>query len=176
MYRRPKRPPFLVFKRIREAILDEVFKPGDHLGEAELAERFEVSRSPVRETLLALEKKGTLVISPYRGAVVRPLSGEEILDIAELRLPSSLWPLNQRTVIFPQRTSTMPMTWRSAWRVCAAPRSTSNATAVFGASFYQSPTTNFRRSVPTSGGPRHSVRANFDEAFPPETNTVSERF
>jgi len=76
----------LVVKRIREAILDEVFKPGDHLGEAELAEKFEVSRSPVRETLLALEKEGTLVISPYRGAIVKPLSAEEILDIAELRL------------------------------------------------------------------------------------------
>ena len=77
---------FLVVKRIREAILDEVFKPGDHLGEAELAEKFEVSRSPVRETLLALEKEGTLLISPYRGAMVKPLSAEEILDIAELRL------------------------------------------------------------------------------------------
>src|SRR5215471_1461444 len=77
---------FQVVKRIREAILDEVFKPGDRLGEAELAEKFEVSRSPVRETLLALEKEGTLVISPYRGAIVKPLSAEEILDIAELRL------------------------------------------------------------------------------------------
>jgi len=77
---------FLVVKRIREAILDEVFKPGDHLGEAELAEKFEISRSPVRETLMALEKEGTLVISPYRGAIVKPLSAEEILDIAELRL------------------------------------------------------------------------------------------
>src|SRR6516162_192129 len=77
---------FLVVKRIREGILDEVFKPGDRLGEAELAEKFEISRSPVRETLLALEKEGTLVISPYRGAVVKPLSAEEILDIAELRL------------------------------------------------------------------------------------------
>jgi len=77
---------FQVVKRIREAILDEVFKPGDHLGEAELAKKFEVSRSPVRETLLALEKEGTLVISPYRGAIVKPLSAEEILDIAELRL------------------------------------------------------------------------------------------
>jgi DNA-binding GntR family transcriptional regulator len=77
---------FLVVKRIREGILDEVFKPGDHLGEAELAERFEVSRSPVRETLLALEKEGTLLISPHRGAIVKPLSAEEILDIAELRL------------------------------------------------------------------------------------------
>ena len=77
---------FLVVKRIREAILDEVFKPGDRLGEAELAEKFEVSRSPVRETLLALEKEGTLIISPYKGAIVKPLSAEEILDIAELRL------------------------------------------------------------------------------------------
>jgi hypothetical protein len=48
------------FVRIREAILDEGFKPGDHLGEVELAERFEVSRSPVREALLALEKEGSV--------------------------------------------------------------------------------------------------------------------
>jgi DNA-binding GntR family transcriptional regulator len=77
---------FLVVKRIREAILDEVFKPGDRLGEAELAEKFEVSRSPIRETLLALEKEGTLIISPYKGAIVKPLFAEEVLDIAELRL------------------------------------------------------------------------------------------
>jgi DNA-binding GntR family transcriptional regulator len=81
-----EKAPFLVVRRIREAILDEIFKPGDHLGEVELAEKFEVSRSPVRETLLALEKEGTLVIGPYRGAIVKPLSAEEILDIAELRL------------------------------------------------------------------------------------------
>ena len=77
---------FLVVKRIREGILDEVFKPGDRLGEAELAEKFEVSRWPVRETLLALEKEGTVIVSPYKGAIVKPLSAEELLDIAELRL------------------------------------------------------------------------------------------
>ena len=33
--------PFLLVKGIREAILDELFKPGDHLTEAELAEKFE---------------------------------------------------------------------------------------------------------------------------------------
>jgi DNA-binding GntR family transcriptional regulator len=77
---------FLVVKRIREAILDEVFKPGDHLGEVELAERFEVSRSPIREALVALEKEGTVIISPYKGAIVKPLSAAEGLDLAELRL------------------------------------------------------------------------------------------
>ena len=78
--------PFLVAKRIRDAILDEVFQPGDHLLEIELADKFEVSRSPVREALLALEKEGTLIVSPYRGAIVKSLSAEEILDIAEIRL------------------------------------------------------------------------------------------
>ena len=81
-----EKAPFLVVRRIREAILDEVFKPGDHLAEIELAEKFEVSRSPIREALVAMEREGTVIISPYKGAIVRPLSAAEILDIAELRL------------------------------------------------------------------------------------------
>jgi len=83
--------PSIVIQKIREAILDEVFKPGDRLGEVELAERSEVSRSPVREALLALEKEGTVAINPYKGAIVKPISGEEIRDIAELRL-ALIWP------------------------------------------------------------------------------------
>jgi DNA-binding GntR family transcriptional regulator len=70
--------PFVVAKKIRDAILDEVFKPGDRLTEAELVEKFEVSRSPVREALLALEKEGTVIISPYKGAIVKPLSEQLI--------------------------------------------------------------------------------------------------
>src|SRR6516165_3959189 len=78
--------PFFLVKRIREAILDEVFQPGDHLIEVDLAEQFEVSRQPVREALLALEKEGTVIISSYKGAIVKPLSAAEVLDIGELRL------------------------------------------------------------------------------------------
>jgi DNA-binding GntR family transcriptional regulator len=78
--------PSIVAQKIREAILDELFLPGDHLKETELAEKFEVSRSPVREALLALEKEGTVIISPYKGAIVKPLSAEEVSDIAELKL------------------------------------------------------------------------------------------
>jgi DNA-binding GntR family transcriptional regulator len=51
-----------------------------------LAEIFEVSWSPVREDLLALEKEGTAVMSPYKGAIVKPLAAAEVLDIAELKL------------------------------------------------------------------------------------------
>src|SRR5215469_15936020 len=81
-----EKAPAVLVKRIREAILEEVFQPGDRLVEVELAEKFEVSRQPVREALVALEKEGTVIISPYKGAIVKPLSVEEVEDIAELRL------------------------------------------------------------------------------------------
>jgi DNA-binding GntR family transcriptional regulator len=76
----------LVVKKIRDAILDETFKPGERLPEEQLGKMFNVSRTPVREVLLALEKEGTVVMEPHKGATVKPLSPEEALDIAELRL------------------------------------------------------------------------------------------
>ena len=48
--------PFLLVKRIREAVLDEVLQPGERLLEGELAEKFQVNRQPVREALLALAR------------------------------------------------------------------------------------------------------------------------
>jgi DNA-binding GntR family transcriptional regulator len=76
----------VVVKKIRDAILDEAFKPGERLPEDQLGKMFSVSRSPVREALFALEKEGTVAMEPFKGATVKPLSPEEALDIAELRL------------------------------------------------------------------------------------------
>ena len=81
-----EKTPFLVVQKIRGAILDETFKPGERLPEAALGEMCKVSRSPVREALFALESEGTVIIEPYKGAILKPLSPEEALDIAELRL------------------------------------------------------------------------------------------
>jgi DNA-binding GntR family transcriptional regulator len=83
---RVEKTPTLVIRKIRDAILDEIFKPGDWLPELDLAKRFGVSRSPIREALQALEKEGTVITEAYKGAIVKPLSAEEALDIAELRL------------------------------------------------------------------------------------------
>jgi DNA-binding GntR family transcriptional regulator len=49
---------FQIVKKIRDGILEKTFKPQGRLIEQDLAERFNVSRSPVREALLALEKEG----------------------------------------------------------------------------------------------------------------------
>jgi hypothetical protein len=49
--------PILAIKRIREAILDEVFKPGDHFREVDLAENLEVSQWPSARCLSPWNKK-----------------------------------------------------------------------------------------------------------------------
>jgi DNA-binding GntR family transcriptional regulator len=77
---------FLVIRKIRDAILDETFKPGERLPEQQVGKMFNVSRSPVREALFALENEGTVLVEPFKGAILKPRSPEEALDIAELRL------------------------------------------------------------------------------------------
>jgi len=59
-------PRFVVVKKIRDAILEETFKPGERLPEEQLGKMFNVSRTPVREALFALEKEGTM--EPLKGA------------------------------------------------------------------------------------------------------------
>jgi DNA-binding GntR family transcriptional regulator len=81
-----RKSPTIVIEQIRAAILNGLYKPGERLMEADVAAQFKVSRSPVREALQALESEGTLFAAPYAGALVRPLSPEEIHEIAEIRL------------------------------------------------------------------------------------------
>ena len=52
----------------------------------DLAETFRVSRIPLREALRRLEGEGLVIISPNRGAIVRPLAPKDIVDLYDLRL------------------------------------------------------------------------------------------
>jgi len=70
---------------VKRAILDRDLGPGENLVETALAERFGVSRTPIREALQRLEQDG-LVERGDRGLVVRDVSPEEILDIYETRI------------------------------------------------------------------------------------------
>ena len=115
----------VVIRKIRDAILDDVFKPGEWLPEVDLAARFKVSRSPIREALQALENEGTVTMEPYKGAIVKPLSPKEALDIAELRLASSIWRRNRRTGIFPRLNLNSPPDSPSKSLAVTAPKNTS---------------------------------------------------
>ena len=56
------------------------------LTEGELAEAVGVSRTPVREALLRLEVEGLIKLYPKKGALVLPVSAQEITDVVETRL------------------------------------------------------------------------------------------
>jgi len=61
-----------------------VYKPGDRLREIELAERFDVSRAPIREALRILATRSLVQIEPMRGASVARLSDKQVRESVEI--------------------------------------------------------------------------------------------
>jgi DNA-binding GntR family transcriptional regulator len=72
------------YAAIRRAILEGVLRPGERIVEQQLAEMLNVSRTPVREALLKLEREN-LVARIGRGMAVRRYSSDEVRDIYNLR-------------------------------------------------------------------------------------------
>jgi DNA-binding GntR family transcriptional regulator len=83
-----KQPPAAerVYTHVKQAVLDRRYEGGILLSEGELAEAVGVSRTPVREALLRLEAEGLLKLYPKKGALVLPVSAQEIADVVETRL------------------------------------------------------------------------------------------
>src|ERR1700754_1350669 len=73
-----------VYERLRQAIVAGSIRPNERLIEADLAARLEVSRTPVRESMLRLAGDG-LIIAHRRGWIVREHSAEEIREVYEIR-------------------------------------------------------------------------------------------
>src|SRR6187200_37414 len=84
--RRGATTPDLIAETLREEILRGAVAPGQALRQEELAERFGVSRLPVRDALLRLEAQGLVHVYPNRGAFVISLSADEVREIFEMRL------------------------------------------------------------------------------------------
>jgi DNA-binding GntR family transcriptional regulator len=84
--RRGATTPDLIAETLREEILRGEIAPGQALRQEELAERFGVSRLPVRDALLRLEAHGLVHVYPNRGAFVISLSADEVTEIYEMRV------------------------------------------------------------------------------------------
>lgn len=74
-----------VYEAVRRDIIELALPPGVHLREAELAERFSVSKTPVREALSQLSKDGLVEILTYRGAVVTSYTHTDLVEVYQLR-------------------------------------------------------------------------------------------
>ena len=68
-------------KDIRELVLSGEIPPGAKLDEQALADRFSVSRTPVREALRRLASSGLIELKPNRGAYVAQLTPDQLDDI-----------------------------------------------------------------------------------------------
>lgn len=75
-----------VVDRLRNAIFHGSFKPGEALREEQLAAMLDVSRGPVREALVQLEREGLVIVRRHRGATVARLSRGDLEDVYSLRL------------------------------------------------------------------------------------------
>ena len=72
--------------RLRRTILEGNLVPGERLREEQLASVLRVSRGPVREALLQLEREGLVVRRRHRGATVARLSRVDLEEVFSLRL------------------------------------------------------------------------------------------
>ena len=75
----------IIYEYLREAILDGRLKPGERLVERDLAEKFKISRTPIREALRKLETEDLLEYLPRRGDVVKGVKPEDIEEVYVLR-------------------------------------------------------------------------------------------
>jgi DNA-binding GntR family transcriptional regulator len=74
-----------VYLQLRGEIISGALPAGAVLREAELVTRFGVSKTPLRDALVRLQKDGFVDIPPYRSAVVTGYSATDLREIYELR-------------------------------------------------------------------------------------------
>ncbi|TNC29481.1 GntR family transcriptional regulator [Amycolatopsis alkalitolerans] len=71
---------------VKKQVLSGAFAGGELISEGEVAESLNMSRTPVREAFLRLEAEGLLRLYPQRGALVVPVSPDEVRAVLEARL------------------------------------------------------------------------------------------
>ncbi|TRM73887.1 GntR family transcriptional regulator, partial [Sulfolobus sp. B5] len=74
------------YEKILEFVVSGKYRPGSILKEEELASLLNISRTPIREALVRLEKEGIIVKNGKSYSVI-PLSESDIIQLYEVRIP-----------------------------------------------------------------------------------------
>ena len=75
-----------IYQLIRQSIIDFDLFPGSRITETELAEQFQVSRTPIREALQRLEVEGLVQIRAKQGCFIRPVDTDTISNYYDVRI------------------------------------------------------------------------------------------
>ncbi|NKX56869.1 GntR family transcriptional regulator [Arthrobacter mobilis] len=73
-----------VYESIRDAIVEGTLSPGERLRDSELEEWLGVSRTPIREALLRLERAGLVIAQPGKATMVAPYDLESTLSAQQV--------------------------------------------------------------------------------------------
>lgn len=74
-----------ILESIRDAIISGSIKPGAKVSEPELADRFGISRTPIREAFRQLESEGYLAVIPRKGAVVSAFTQKDVEEFYAIK-------------------------------------------------------------------------------------------
>ncbi|PKR52989.1 GntR family transcriptional regulator [Thalassospira marina] len=75
----------VAYRKLLAAIQHGELKPGTRIREVEVAEKFDISRTPVRDAIRRLESDGLLIHVPRQGAVIKELDHREVIELYEIR-------------------------------------------------------------------------------------------
>lgn len=105
-----------VYDQLKADIITGALKPGHCFSETELARRFHVSRTPIREACTLLEKEGLLQSIPYKGYLVPPITFEDLQKLYQVQLivESACAELAARTVD-PERLNVLEHLCRASY-------------------------------------------------------------
>jgi len=84
-----------IYQSLRSMILDLELAPGTRFTESQVADFFQVSRTPVREALQRLEVENQIIIRPKQGCFVRAIDLNQIRDYYDVRVAIELLAVEQ---------------------------------------------------------------------------------
>jgi DNA-binding GntR family transcriptional regulator len=84
-FQRPKSLNDMAYESLKEGILRGILMAGEVYSELELARRFRISRTPVREALIRLAAENLIVFHPRKGISAVSFNQKDIENLYELR-------------------------------------------------------------------------------------------
>ncbi len=75
-----------IYSILKQQVIDGTYRPGEKISEQTVADRYGISRSPVREAIRQLANEGLIDYFPNRGAFVKSYTAKMVKDSVDVRL------------------------------------------------------------------------------------------